>query len=191
MHDTVSKPMDAAEVDALERIRRRAADPATRTDWPSARGAQLFPPASDAHVAAAEESLDFALPAFLVRVYQAIGNGGFGPGAGLIGVPGGATDANGSSIVDLYDAFSADNPDDRAWRWPERLVPICQWSGAVYACVDCTGRDGAIVALDLTDWAPGRDLKHALSEQAPSALAWLSDWADGADLWQRMFPLDS
>ena len=191
MDEAVSKPTDAAAHDALERIRRRAADPTTRTDWTSAGGGPIAAPATDAHIAAAEGALDFALPAFLTLVYRAIGNGGFGPGAGLIGVPGGATDANGSSIVDLYDSFSASNPDDRAWRWPDRLLPICHWSGALYSCVDCAGRDAAVVSLDLTEYAPGRDLKHAMTEQAPSVEAWLRDWADGVDLWQRMFPLDS
>jgi hypothetical protein len=176
--------------DSLQLIRQRAENSATRTDWRPAKDANPSPPATSEQIEAAEESLDFALPAFLKRCYATIGNGGFGPGVGLIGVPGGATDAHGSSIVDLYDTFSASNPDDEAWQWPDRVVPICHWSGAIYSCVDCSAPEGAVVCIDLSEYRPGHDLKRAMTPQSPSIEAWLRAWAEGVDLWQEMFPLD-
>lgn len=153
--------------------------------------ARCFPPATDDQIRSAEASLDFPLPAFLRRVYTAIANGGFGPGRGLLGVPGGAADEHGSSLVDLYDSFSAANPEDPGWRWPERLVPICCWGESVYSCVDCATPEGALACLDLAGYQPGRDLKEFLIPQRQLTLeAWLRAWAEGVDLWAEMFPLE-
>jgi hypothetical protein len=176
--------------DRLHLIRERAEDPRTRTDRATLIEARAFLPATREQIEAAEVSLDFSLPAFLCRVYTAIGNGGFGPGRGLIGVPGGATDEHGNSIVDLYDSYAASNPDDDAWRWPDRLVPICHWGESVYSCADCSDSEGAVVCFDLTEYEPGRDLKDLMVPQHPSIERWLEAWAEGIDLWREMYPLD-
>ena len=176
--------------DSLHIIRERAENLGTRTDWRRPEGPQSFPPATAEQVRAVEDSLDFRLPEFLTKVYCSIGNGGFGPGSGLIGLPGGATDQHQNSILDLYDSFSASNPDDDSWQWPEKLVPICHWSGAIYSCVDCSSRDGSVVCVDLSEHGPGRDLKASMTPQCPTLESWLRSWAEGVDLWQEMFPLD-
>jgi hypothetical protein len=177
--------------DPLCHIRTRAEDPRTRTDRADLAPPRLVPPASPEQIEATEASLDFPLPEFLRRVYTEIANGGFGPGLGLIGVPGGATDEHGNSIVDLYDSYASTNPDDDSWRWPDRLVPICHWGGAVYACADCADPAGAITCFDLTEYEPGRDLKTLMVPQQCSLESWLRRWAEGVDLWQEMFPLES
>jgi len=177
-------------VDCLDSIRARADDPQTRTDRVAPRESRTFTPASPEQIAATEASLDFSLPPFLVRVYTQIGNGGFGPGRGLIGVPGGATDEHGNSILDLYDSYAASNPDDDRWHWPERLVPICHWGESVYSCVDCSVAEATIIVLDLTDYAPGRDLKELMVPLDVSIESWLRAWARGADLWREMYPLE-
>jgi hypothetical protein len=176
--------------DCLDLIRARAEDPRTRTDRAAVLEARVSSRATREQIEAAEVSLDFALPAFLRRIYTMIGNGGFGPGRGLIGVPGGATDEHGNSLVDLYDSYAASNPDDDGWRWPARLVPICHWAEAVYSCVDCSTSGGAVICFDLTEYEPGRDLKDLLIPQHPSLESWLRAWAEGIDLWREMYPLD-
>jgi hypothetical protein len=148
--------------DPLCHIRTRAEDPRTRTDRADLAPPRLVPPASPEQIEATEASLDFPLPEFLRRVYTEIANGGFGPGLGLIGVPGGATDEHGNSIVDLYDSYASTNPDDDSWR-----------------------------CFDLTEYEPGRDLKTLMVPQQCSLESWLRRWAEGVDLWQEMFPLES
>ena len=176
--------------DHLGLIRARAEDPQTSTDRATLVEARVFPPATREQIEAAEVSLDFALPEFLCRVYTTIGNGGFGPGRGLIGVPGGATDEHGNSIVDLYDSYAASSPDEDTWRWPDRLVPICHWGESVYSCVDCSAPEGAVISFDLTEYEPGKDLKDLMVPQYESIESWLRAWAEGIDLWQEMYPLD-
>ena len=147
-------------------------------------------PASAKAIAEAEKSLDFALPRVLKRVLLEVGNGGFGPGHGLLGVRGGATDEYGNSMVDLYDGLSATNPDDPGWKWPERLVPLCPWGDSTYSCVDCSVPEGQLVTYDANGYRPGMDLDRFFAPQDLAVDAWLRLWAEGVDLWSRMFPLD-
>jgi hypothetical protein len=88
------------------------------------------PHATAAMIAAAEEELGFRLPRLLRALYRFVGNGGFGPGYGLIGVPGTEPyDSGEESVVDLYDRETRVNRDAarRADRWPKKLLPICDY----------------------------------------------------------------
>ena len=80
--------MPQIHADLLKRLRHAAS--------------QAFPCATVEMITAAEEELGFRLPAFLRAVYLHVGNDGFGPGHGLIGVGGAkpytSTD---ESVVDL------------------------------------------------------------------------------------------
>ncbi len=173
--------------DLLALIRERA--PSSRPN-PGRPVSLSFEPASEEAIEETEESLDFALPPFLKRVLLEIGNGGFGPGHGLLGVRGGATDEHGSSLVDLYDGLSAANPEDRGWSWPKHLVPICPWGDSTYSCVDCSRPEAQVVTFDANGYRPGADLARFLEPQDLTLDAWLRAWAEGVDLWSQMFPLD-
>ena len=116
--------------DLIARIQDRAADPRTRTDQADIALPPRFPPASGAELARSERRLGFRLPPFLGEVYQQVGNGGFGPGYGLIGLPGGFAHDEGKSIVELYHEYHVDSPDDPSWQWPDGLVPVCDWGCA-------------------------------------------------------------
>ncbi len=174
--------------DLLPLIRERVSS--SRAGRPAAESL-VFEPASASAIEEAEESLDFALPLLLKRVLLEIGNGGFGPGHGLLGVRGGATDEHGSSLVDLYDSLSAKNPEDPGWIWPDRLVPICPWGDSTYSCIDCSGLEGRVVTFDANGYRPGADLADFLEPQELTLDTWLRAWTEGIDLWGRMFPLDS
>ncbi len=171
----------------LALIRERASSSRANQRAP---GLLAFEPATAEAIEEAEKSLDFALPALLKRVLLEIGNGGFGPGHGLLGVRGGATDEHGNSLVDLYDGLSATNPEDQRWSWPKHLVPICPWGDSTYSCVDCSRPEGQVVTYDANGYRPGENLARFLESQEPTLDAWLRAWAEGVDLWSRMFPLD-
>ncbi len=173
--------------DLVALIRERLSS--TRLD-DGTSGRRAFEPASAQAIAEAEQSLDFALPPVLKQVLLEVGNGGFGPGHGLLGVRGGATDEHGNSMLDLYDGLSAPNPDDPGWRWPERLVPLCPWGDSTYSCIDCSVPEGRLVTYDANGYRPGTDLERLFTAQDLAVDAWLRLWAEGVDLWSRMFPLD-
>jgi hypothetical protein len=73
----------------------------------------LAPVATMGDLADAERRLGFALPSFYRRLLLEVGNGGFGPGYGLIGVPpnGFVDDDLGASNIDVYDLGRAESDD--------------------------------------------------------------------------------
>lgn len=55
-----------------------------------ARGQQSpFPPATEDQIRETEQQLGFPLPPLLRLLYTEVANGGFGPGLGIVGTPGG------------------------------------------------------------------------------------------------------
>ncbi|MGP3921266.1 SMI1/KNR4 family protein [Nonomuraea sp. 10N515B] len=54
----------------------------------SAPGPNVLPAASSEAVAETEEAIGYPLPPLLRRLYLEVGNGGFGPRGGIIGVRG-------------------------------------------------------------------------------------------------------
>src|SRR5437588_8306477 len=99
----------------MHRLKERIKDPQLATDL--AVAPRIYPPATPVMVGSAEQALGFALPPVLRRIYLEVGNGGFGPGYGLIGVPGGAVDDTGHNIVELYQGFRTAHSGDPNWQW--------------------------------------------------------------------------
>ena len=58
-------------------------------------------PVSAADIDAVEKALGQRLPPLLTEIYRFVGNGGFGPGYGLTGLSGGATDDLGNDVLTL------------------------------------------------------------------------------------------
>jgi hypothetical protein len=71
------------------------------------------------------------------------------------------------SVVSTYEKL-------RLGSWPEKLIPVWDWGGAAWSCVDV---DGQIVTHD---------------ESGPTLTAfttrtWLSAWVGGVDLWKEIY----
>lgn len=158
------------------------------------------PPAMPEQIQATEERLGFPLPFFLTDLYQAIANGGFGPGAGLRGVVGGygtryTAMPNGgmfyneesmvknhldlASLVDL-EAYSPDQRQQRASGskglllpaevWPRQIIPLCDWGDCVEVCCDQHGF--------LCYWyASERPGYYELEKTMKPFNSWLQEWA--------------
>ena len=173
----------------IARIRSRADDPSTRTDRADLAVTARFVPATTQQVSVAKNRLGFSLPPFLVEVYQAVGNGGFDPAFGLIGLPGGYADDAGRSIVERYHAYRLPAPNDQDQEWPERFVPVCDWGCAIVSCVDCGS--GPVVTFDPAELRSGSPISSCLVQSHSSVAAWLDDWARGVRLWDKMFEDDS
>lgn len=164
----------------LERLRTRAryarkATDTASTDWP----AKVLPPASAEEVEVAEARLGFALPESLRQVYLYVGNGGFGPGYGLLGLPGGAVNEDQLNCVSLYESFCMRDPDDPHWRWPESLLPVGHLGCAMYACVDCATEEAAIVWFEPNPHEDGELWTDSFIPLAVSLESWLTHWLDG------------
>jgi len=148
-----------------------------------------YPCASEAVIADAEAELGFRLPQFLRTVYRVVGNGGFGPGSGLIGLKGGATHEDGQNLVQLYQQWEStafDRRDDRDL-WPERLLPICSYGCASYSCLDCSRRSGEVLYFDNDAYVTAEEpcLEDALLLESPSLALWFEWWLDGLRVDER------
>ena len=157
------------EEELLDAIRKRITDPKRRIDMTTVDTPPLYGAASTKALEAAEAQVGVTLPALLRRLYTEVGNGGFGPSAGLVGVDGGHADVDGRNIGALYT-------DLRAQGWPEGLLPLCDWGGGAWACVD---QDGRMVTMD----------ESGPTKTRYTLLSWLEAWVSGVDLSAETFEM--
>jgi hypothetical protein len=151
-------------------IRQRASNPATRTDFADRGHRELGPPASADAIEAAEREMGCHFHQLHGRLFKEVGNGGFGPGDGLIGIPGGSLDVAGCSVIELRQGLFSDH--DKL-QMPS-VVPLCEWGCGIWSCVDC--ETGAILSMSESGL---RDLEQGLH-------SWFEDWICGVNLWERM-----
>ncbi len=130
-------------------------------------------------LAQSESELGFHLPPLLRSVYS-VANGGIGPGYGLLPVAEGD-----ETLAGLYRSFvnstytpQPGEPGFDQYPWPEKLLPICDWGGAIWSCLDCRSDDGPIVTASNGEpfASTGRTLR-----------SWLGAWLAGVDLDAEMF----
>lgn len=159
-------------------------------------------PATDAELVSAERRLDAPLPPLLRRLYREVGNGGFGPGYGMLGLLSGHTDERLRAIA-LWEQWTGEPPSGfEAWAWPRTMLPVVHWGCSVYSCLDL-GRDGApVVRFDSAGFVPqladadadGPDadangvpeaspttpdsFSRLFHDEAPSLADWLATWLD-------------
>jgi hypothetical protein len=167
----------------IKLIRDRARNPATRTDQAHVSPTEVAGCVTNEDVASAERQLGFALPRLLQRIYVEVGNGGFGPGYGLMGLPGGFTDDLGNSVVDSVRSFREFTP-----HWPRELLPLCHWGCAIYSASDCSQPDAPVLTVDPSDSDHGAPVAEFVRPTTHTLRSWLEAWARGADLWGTMFP---
>jgi hypothetical protein len=169
----------------LAKVARRALDESTRVDMSGTLIPKLASTLNTADAEASETALGFSVPVLLKSLYEKVGNGGFGPGYGLIGLKGGAPDDQGKDAIELHELYSSRDPEDSSWAWPEGLLPICHWGCAIYSCVDCKDADYSIVTFDpnLHDqsWA------QCFIRTNRNLESWLDAWAGGTKLWDEMY----
>ena len=126
--------------DLIERLKKRAADPETRTDALPVSGSTfgagplqmktvvvgldgktppgpgpLPSPASPQEIGNVEEVIGVKLPEDLKQLYRVIANGGFGPHGGLASL---------TEIADRYRQLCAEPQGEAGDPWPAHLLPI-------------------------------------------------------------------
>lgn len=126
-----------------------------------------------------ERRIAHPLPPLWRRVYSEVGNGGFGPGYGLLGLVTGARSDEGNAAVELYELFRQPDPEDAAWAWPQGVVPVCHWGCAIYSCVDVRSGPAPIVRFDPNGHGPETGWDGAWWQEASSSEAWLRAWVEG------------
>jgi hypothetical protein len=141
------------------------------------RAPRALPRATAQMIDEAEAELGFPLPRLLRAVYRSVGNGGFGPSKGLIGVPGTEPYLSGAeSVVELYDIriHCVRGDETREERWPELILPFCDYGCASFACVDCSRSRARVLLFDADRW--GVPLRKCLLPLSRSLEEWFEEW---------------
>jgi hypothetical protein len=171
--------------DVITAIRERLK--AKLTDNDTFGTVKLSPPANSATLDSDEKALGFALPPLLRRIYLEIGNGGFGPGYGLIGISGGTPDDSGKTVPAYYRLFRSRRTEDQTWSWPEGLLVICHWGCSIYSCVDCLHPRFRMRVFDPNVHVDHDSWDNSFFEERTSFDDWIGAWADGVDLWEATY----
>ncbi|MFE6447481.1 hypothetical protein [Nocardiopsis dassonvillei] len=130
-------------------------------------------PAAEEAVNEREELLGRPLPPLLRRCYIELGDGGFGPGYGLLPL---WDPENGASVMDAFR---------RRGKWPRRWRPIansfltlCDWGYGIESLVDCQNPSGGMWAIDPNS-APGDSLDVMLfPRSSPSPSGCVGGWTE-------------
>ncbi|WP_305968241.1 MULTISPECIES: SMI1/KNR4 family protein [unclassified Mameliella] len=130
--------------------------------------------------------LDFEMPPVLVRVWQEIGNGGFGPGYALLGIGDGFADDQDATADRRYHALRARDPQRPTWLWPQGLLPICHLGCAMYDCIDTT-RD-RMLTWEPSAWDENLVIGTALFDTGLTLFDWFDRWSRGQDTFLLLDP---
>lgn len=154
----------------MRRIFQRR-EPGFRAARDSGRIPPLPPltPAAPEALHRVEEAVGAVLPALFRRCYLELGNGGFGPGNGLLPAPTGS----GPEPETLHDdQFS----NRRGWLVSGSLLLICHWGCGIASLIDVRDPDGPMWAID--PHGPNNP-SDALFQQDLTFTEWLGRWAEG------------
>jgi hypothetical protein len=176
--------MDSLLAQILDRIARERP-----CDYPD-NWLPVQPPVAPEAMAIAEAALGFRLPELLRRLYLEVGNGGFGPGLGLIPLSVASLGEDPPReaefhLVEDYHRRCARyplDPHDPGEGWPVGLVPMFYYGCTVFEFVDCWDPSSRVVWLD--GW-PAR-LTELLERKRSSILSLqrrLEAWLAGENVW--------
>jgi hypothetical protein len=128
----------------------------------------LLPPAPPAAVAQAEALAGRPLPRLLARLYTQVGNGGFGPGYGLLGLRGGHTSGTTSATTYL------ERGGRRSGGGPAIPLLLCDWGCGITSEIDLA--DGQVWGSDPNP-APA-DICCSFPQNM-TIVDWFAHWLDG------------
>ena len=130
------------------------------------------PPLGADDIANAELALEVSIPPLLAEGYKTIGNGGFGPGGGVIGIG----DGHASDLGDLTETFRVIERDQHAMgaKWEPGMLPFVGWGCAIFSCVDCHQPSFPVHTLE----------EGELSAQVTTLNDFFERWLAGEDLFQ-------
>jgi hypothetical protein len=158
----------------IRSVQARAANEKTRTDFADIHLPPTFEALSEADLCAIEHGLGFKLAPLHRRLLVEIGNGGFGPGYGIVGGPDGYLDDDGSSFVEVRKKLWAGRHEGL----PGNMLPLCDWGDAIWSCID--SKNGRILTLD----------HIGLTESEYDITTWLAEWAAGVQLFEKLFEFE-
>ena len=146
------------------------------------RGARIYPILTEGEMKVIEERLGFVLSKLLRRLYLEVSNGGYGPSYGILSFGKGLKDNYGLDIIETYEHLCQTNSRDPFWKWPEKLLPICDLGCGMYICVDCSTSEGATVWFEPNPHCEGESWDNYFIPFTSSTEQWLASWLDNMEV---------
>lgn len=170
-------PPDHSRERLVQSLRERAVDSSRATDMAKLGPFPHFAPATHETIAECESQLGLELPGIYRDVLLNVGNGGFGPGYGILGIgEDGAHDDLGRDLVDRYENHKLVNTGYAHWHWPFGMLPFCYYGCDIYACVNCMERPFPVYSFDPSHMEQSVPLPDAYLDEAASLEGWFSGW---------------
>ncbi|MFE6554023.1 SMI1/KNR4 family protein [Streptomyces sp. NPDC057746] len=142
----------------------------------------MFPPVTPQEVDAAETIIGRPLPELLRRIYTEVGNGGFGPDAGLTSVTAGQRAAG--HLTD-WPCSLRRHERNRAAGLPTSWLYLTSGGCTMEWHVSLLAADNPVLLYDTDGWVPswGEDPHDGLRHATASLRQWLWTWANGGEVW--------
>jgi hypothetical protein len=150
---------------------------------PAARGG-LGAPLTASDQNAVEAQLGWELPPLLIDLYQRVGNGGFGPGYGLMELAPTEKRSFGGNAIGVLNFLRADDSvldacDAPVRPFPAGVLPLVYWGCTAYTLVDCREPDLPLFSWDCD--GPDSQSDWSVEDQMlPLGLGladWIGQWA--------------
>ncbi len=128
-----------------------------------------FPTTTVQKVASAEASIGMPLPLLLRELLIDVGNGGFGPGYGIIGVDVGYH----SDLSDIAGTYQqvCEGWSECGDTWPTGVLPFCEFGSNIFACDTNDTSGDVLISTDSTIVPTTYDLER-----------FFQTWIKGADI---------
>jgi hypothetical protein len=188
--------MLARELKLIQKLRERNADRQCATDG-RLRPAKPVPPVAAKDLQVVESAIGFRLPELIRAVYLKVGNGGFGPEYGIVGIKGGFKLDN-CTLESCYQGMLRLEKESPAWRWPQRLLPLANYGCGMWSCVDCEYKKLPMILWDpnnLQSELDGSDAQlnwaSAFWDQGRSFRMLLEGWLAGKTAPEPKWPSDA
>lgn len=174
--------------DLIRRVRSRAASAEpTDSGWATEKS---YPPVGRKSITKAEKAIGYKLPPLLFRLYSEVGNGGFGPDYGLLGIDGGAGNEGGHDALAIYQGFRKPKKSDPYWCWPDNLLPLVHCGCAMHLCVDCAAPEGKIVWFEPNPHAFGQSWADSFIPLNCNLQQLMEAWLEGESWLDRFTPIE-
>jgi len=178
--------MNSKEDVLLERVKERIRDPKRFVDLPDVvnKKYKLYPPVSLLDLEIAERRLGFPLPRLLSKLYLLIGNGGFGPGYGLLALNNMGAKNYHLNLVDEYLEMTHHTLPDYP-PWPPRILTVCDWGDGITSVLNANDPVCPVLRFHGDKYEEGPWEKVMITE-ASSLQEWIEDWLDNKPLFSRV-----
>jgi hypothetical protein len=185
--------------DVVLEIRRRLSETPGKPSQSGPPQAVLYPPVTEQELVQEESRLGFHLPPLLRILYTEIGNGGFGPGGGLLPLRQMSPKID-QTVATLYHQLRRSRAK-RGGKWQEGLVPYASWGDFIFSCIDLSATqsndDPAVIRFEpnMPEVATHAYLKGdvfrgaGLIPERDRLSGWFMDWVTGNEMFHRPYKI--